>query len=194
MLKLNTARLVSLATPDSNITHIQQSDPRLFNAIKNLSLATQQIINNNFPAAPIAVNEGSIIVPGIIAVASNVLSHNHTIVLPTDPTGNWVCSSITLVGVTSTLVVAPASASLIMDITVSQIHGTTPYKTIFQLGGSPTVPIGIFTTHNVMFAINTLYDGDVCQVPCRQADAVASGLEMRVMGYYNWVNQTEKQP
>lgn len=190
MLKLNTARLVSLATPDSNITHIQQSDPRLFNAIKNLSLATQQVINNNFPAAPIAVNEGSIIVPGIIAVASNVLSHNHTIVLPTDPTGNWVCSSITLVGVTSTLVVAPATSDLIMDITVSQIHNTTPYKTLFQISSTPTIPIGFFTAHNVKFAINTLYAGDVCQVPCLQADGTAAGLEMRVLGYYNWVNQT----
>lgn len=187
---LSKQRIVNLATPDTNITHLQGSDPQLFQAVKNLGTATQQITNSVFPPPPMIHYRGRIILPGVLAVANDVLSHRYHVVLPDDPSGYWNYTQINLTGCTVTLKVVPSSGPVSIDILMSQKKGTTPFKSLFQPGFNPIIPMSVVSTHNVKFAINTLYEDDLGSVNILATDGVANGAEIVLTGTYTTVENT----
>jgi len=177
--------LVNLSTPDTNISALQTSNPQLYQAIKNLGTANQQLINSTFPAPPSIIYKGQIIIPGNPPVATDILSHRHHIVLPTDATGYWNYTQINLTSCYITAKVFPNSSSLSVDILVSQQKGTTAYKSLFKSSMNPILPVGVITTHNVQFAINTLFQDDLGRVDILATDSVVSGIEIILVGNYS---------
>jgi hypothetical protein len=189
-LLLSKERIVNLATPDNNITQLQGTQPQLYQAIKNLGTATKQITNSVFPPPPIQAYRGRIILPGVAAVANNVLAHPYHVVLPNDPSGYWTYNSITLTNVYITAKIAPSSSALSVDVLIAKNKGQTTAQSIFQSGKNPQLPTGILTTHNVMFSINQLFQDDIGSVNILAADGTTAGIEIVLVGYYNY---TENQ-
>jgi len=181
---LSRARLANLATPDSGISSLQTSNPQLFNAIKNLGQSSQQLINSTFPPPPVPNYRGRIIIPGIITVANDILSHRYHVVLPTDPSGYWTYVNINLFYCYITAKVLPITTTLSVDVKISQLHGTSPYKSIFQPGFNPMLPANVATTHNVKFAINVLSQDDLGRVDVLTADGTVAGVELVLVGNY----------
>lgn len=188
--RINKEQLVNLSSPDHSIQHVRTSDPRLYQAVSNLGSSVKSIVNNNFPAPPVAMYTGRAILPGVQAVANDILSNRYHVILPVDPTGNWVCKSITLIGCRTTLKIASAVGAFSLDFKVSQKHGTTSFKTLFKSGFNPQIPQTFLTARNVKFAINTLYDDDLIRVDILVADGVAANAESVLFGSYNWINET----
>lgn len=185
--QIDKDQLTNLAKPDYQITHLRGTDNKLHSALTNIGSAIQSIIQNNFPAPPTTPVTYTISLPLIQVVADDILDNPHRVVLPTDPTGNWVCNSVTLTGCLTTLKIPSASGPFVMDILVKQNHLSTDIKSLFQTGFSPTVPEGFEDAHNVKFAINTLYNYDKFFVNVTSADGTASGVDCLLLGYYNWV-------
>jgi len=84
------------------------------------------------------------------------------------------------------LKIPSASGDFVADILISQSHATTTFKTLFQDGSNPTIPQSVNSTHNVKFAINTLYQDDEIRFDVITADGTAAGLEILLSGSYNW--------
>lgn len=182
---ISKTRLVNLSTPDTNISALQTNQPQLYRAIKNLGDANKQLINSTFPAPPGIIYKGQIILPGLQTVGTDVLSHRHHIVLPTDPTGYWTYNQINLTACYITAKVVAASGPLSIDILVSQQKGTTAYKSLFKPGFNPMLPVGVVTTNNVMFAINTLFQDDLGRVDILAADSTVADIEVILVGNYS---------
>ena len=182
---LSKARLVNLSTPDINIATLQTTDPQLYRAIKNLGDANQQIINSVFPPPPLIYYKGQIILSGNTPISNDILSHRHHIVLPIDSTGYWAYNNINLLACYITAKVAPTTSQLSVDILVSQQKGTTAYKSLFQPGFNPILPVGVTTTHNIKFAINTLFQDDLGRVDILATDTTVSGIEIVLIGNYS---------
>lgn len=187
---LSKARIVNLATPDTNITGLQSTNPQLFQAIKNLGTATKQITNSVFPPPPIQSYRGRIILPGVSVVGNDVLAHPYHVVMPNDPSGYWTYNSLTLTNVYITAKVAPASSALSIDVLIAKNKGQTTAQSIFQSGANPQLPIGVVTTHDVMFAISQLNQDDIGSVNVLVADGTAANIEIVLVGNYNY---TENQ-
>ncbi len=192
ILKINPQRLINLATVDQHIQHIKGKDPGLYTGIHNISTALQQVINNNFPSAPSIPYFGRIIIPGVQVVGADILAHQYHVVLPMDPSGNWVCTSLTVDLCATTLKIASVTGPYVLDVLVQQNSGvlaamtTEQFKSIFQSGFRPTIPATYFSAKNIQFAINTFFNDDVIRVDVITADGVASGAECLLTGHYNW--------
>jgi hypothetical protein len=182
---ISKERLVNLSTPDTNISKLQTSDPQTYRAIRNLGDASKQLINSVFPPPPSIVYKGQIILPGIQIVETDVLSHAHHIVLPIDITNYWNYEQINLIATYITAKIAPSTVALSVDILVSQKKGTTAFKSLFKPGFNPILPIGVTTTHNVKFAIDTLFQDDLGRVDVLTTDAVVSNVEIILIGNYS---------
>lgn len=178
-------RLVNLATPDQNIQDLQSSSPRLYQAIKNLGTSSQQLIASTFPKNPQPLYRARIIIPGTPAVATDILAHKYQVILPTDPSGYWTFNSITLTGCTITCKTTGSVNTTSIDILVNTNKDFTTFKSIFQTGFNPMLPVGVYTTHNVMFGINTLSQGNIGRVDVLTSDPDIVGLELVLTGYYN---------
>lgn len=182
---ISKSRLINLSTPDNNIGALQSSNPTLYRAIKNLGSANQQLINSTFPPPPTIYYKGQIIIPGNPPTGTDILSHRHHVVLPLDSTGYWTYNQINLTDCYITAKVASSTTALSVDILVSQQKGTTAYKSLFQPGFNPMLPVGIITTHNVMFAINTLFQDDLGRVDILATDSDVSDIEIVLVGNYS---------
>jgi hypothetical protein len=189
---LSKGRLVNLATPDANIIKLKSTDPQLYNAMKNMGDAHKQVINAVFPPPPTPNYRGRIIIPGPFQTIPklDVLSHSYHVVLPTDPSGYWTFNAISITQCYVTIKVAPVSIPLSVDILMSQQKGTTPFKSLFQPGFNPQIPIGALTTHNVKFAISNLYQDDIGRVDVLTGDSTASNIEIVLIGSYTMEEKT----
>jgi hypothetical protein len=183
-------RLVNLATPDTNIAGIKAANPQLHTAIANLGSAAQQVINSTFPPSPTPNYRGRIILPGVLVTSADVLVHPYHVVLPLDPSGYWTFTQINLVACYITCKVQAATSALSIDILVSQKKGTTPYKSLFQPGFNPMLPVGVSTTHNVMFAIGNLFQDDIGRVDVLNADGTSADVELVLVGNYSLTETT----
>ena len=184
--RVSRARLVNLASADTDIAHIRAQDNKLFDAIRNLSTAIQQIANNNFPAPPKIHYFGRVIGGGDgVVVGENLLENRYQSPFPVDPTGNWFYESITLTGCSVALQTPTTTGEFIVDLLVQQVHRTTEFKSLFQDGFSPRLPEGVLVAHNVRFAINTLFHEDSIRFDVIQTDGIAAGVEVLLSGYYN---------
>jgi hypothetical protein len=184
---ISKSSLVNLATPDSYIAPLKSTNPQLHQAVKNLGNATQQLINGSFPPQPAPEYQDRVILIGIWTTSTDVLSQRYRVVLPADPSGYWTYSQINLSGAAITCKVNAASSPFSADILVSQLQGTTTYKTLFQPGFNPILPVGVPFTSNVMFAINTLYPNDLIRVDILNGDGVCSDVEIVLVGTYQLV-------
>lgn len=182
---ISKSRLINLATPDSNISKLQTSDPKTYRAIKNLADATKNLTNEIFPPPPSVNYKGLIVLPGSQIVATDVLSHRHHIVLPTDITGYWTYNQINLTACYITAKTVASSLTLSIDILVSQQKGTSTYKSIFKSGFNPMLPTGVVTTNNVKFDINTLFQDDLMRVDILAADVSVANVELILIGNYS---------
>jgi hypothetical protein len=182
---ISKTRLINLATPDTNISTLQTSNPQLHTAIKNLGNASKQLINNSFPPPPSILYRGQIILPGTQTVSTDILVHRHHIVLPIDVTSYWTYNQINLLGCYITAKTVPFFAPLSVDILISQQKGTTAYKSLFQPGFNPILPVGVVTTNNVKFAINTLFQDDLGRVDILSTDTVVADIELILVGNYS---------
>jgi hypothetical protein len=182
---VSKARLINLATPDTSISALQTTNPQLHQAIKNLGSASKQLINNSFPPPPSIVYRGQIIIPSTQNIATDILAHRHHIVLPIDSSGYWTYNQINLLACYITAKTVAASSPLSVDILVSQQKGTTAYKSLFQPGFNPTLPVGVVTTHNVQFAINTLFQDDLGRVDILACDSTVADIELILIGNYS---------
>jgi hypothetical protein len=182
---ISKSRLVNQSTPDTYIGTLQTSNPQLYRAIKNLGDASQQLINQTFPVPPQNGYRGRIIIPGNPTVASDILSHRYHVVLPTDPTGYWKYTQINLTGCYITCMTVGSSSSTSVDIKISQQKGTTAYKSLFKPGMNPILPQGVVSTHNIEFAISTLYQDDLGRVDILSTDSAIMNIEMVLVGNYS---------
>jgi|SRR5208337_768835 len=182
---ISKTRLVNLATPDSNISALQTSNPQLYKAIKNLGDSSNQLINETFPPPPQNGYRGRIILPGLQVVANDVLSHRYHVVLPNDPTGYWNYTQINLTDCYITAMTVGTSNSTSIDIKISQKKGTTAYKSLFKPSMNPVLPKSVVSTHDVEFAISTLYQDDLGRIDILAADSDISGLEIVLIGHYS---------
>jgi hypothetical protein len=184
---ISKSGLVNLATPDINITHLKSTDPKLYNAVKNLGSANASLINQTFPPQPQNGYRGRIIIPGNPTVANDILSHRYHVVLPTDPTGYWTYTQINLTAVYVTAMTVGTTSTLSLDVKISQQKGTTSYKSLFKPGMNPMLPVGVVSTHDVQFAINTLYQDDLGRVDILATDPAVSNIEIVIVGNYSMV-------
>jgi hypothetical protein len=184
---LSKQRIVNLATPDTNITALQSTQPQVHQAIKNMGTSIQQLTNSIFPPPPIPHYRGRVILPGVLAVAADVLAHRYHVVLPTDPSGYWTFTQINVTGCYVTLKVPPTTGICSIDVLMSQKKGTTPFKSLFQPGFNPMIPAGVVSTHNVKFAINTFFQDDLGRVDILATDGIANGAEIVLFGNYTAV-------
>jgi len=183
--KLSKGRLSNLASPDLHISALQSSDPSLYRAIKNLGDASKQIINSTFPPVPALSYRSRIIIPGTLTESNDILSHRYHVVLPIDQTGYWKYKWINLTDCYITAKVLGTVSSTSIDIKISQQKGTTAYKSLFKPGMNPIIPSNVSSTHDVQFAINTLYQDDLGRVDVLATDAVIAGLEIVLIGNYS---------
>src|SRR5258708_25660563 len=177
--------LVNLATPDSNISLLQTSDPKLYRAIKNLGDASNKLINHTFPVPPQNGYRGRIIIPGTPMVANDILSHRYHVVLPMYPSGYWNYTQINLVACYVTAMIVASTSNLSIDIKISQKKGTTAFKSLFKPGMNPILPVGITSVHDVEFAIATLYQDDLGRVDILATDSAVSNIEIVLVGNYS---------
>lgn len=172
-------------TPDQNIQGLQASDPKLYNAIKNLGSGSQQLISQVFPQLPQPLYKGRIIIPGNPSVATDILSHRYHVVMPIDPSGYWNFLNVVLTSCYITAKTVGTTSTLSVDILMSQQKGTTPYKSLFKPGLNPMLPKTVVTTHNVEFSISNLYQDDLGRVDILATDAAVADIEIVLTGYYN---------
>lgn len=177
--------LINLFTPDALIQGLQVKDQRTYLAIKNIGTGARSLINTIYPSLPVPLYRARIIIPGTPAVANDILAHRYHVVMPQDPSGNWKFNSIILTGCTITAKVLPTTFTFSADIKVCQLHGDTTFKSIFKSGFNPKLPPTFQSTHNVEFAINTLYQDYLGRVDVLVADPSITGIEIVLMGYYN---------
>lgn len=183
--QISKSRLVNLTNPDQNIQGLQQSNPQLYQALKNQGLGMQQLINNAFPPYPQPLYKARIIIPGTPAVATDILAHKYQVIMPLDPSGYWTFQSITLTNCYITAKVPGTSATTSIDILLNTNGDFMTFKSIFQPGYNPQLPKNTYTTHNVMFAVNTLVQGNIGRVDVLASDPAISGIEIVLIGYYN---------
>lgn len=182
---ISKSRLINLTNPGINISDLKSENPKVHQAIKDLGDGTQQLVHAVFPPPPTPSYRGRIIIPGILTPAEDILSHRYHVVLPSDPSGYWKFVQINLTDCYITAKVVPSTDILSIDILVSQKKGTTPYKSLFQPGFNPMLPIGVVSTHNVKFAINNLYQDDLGRVDIIASDAVTANVEVVLVGNYS---------
>ena len=189
---ISKERLVNLATPDSHIVELRTSNPKLHIAVKNQGEGIKHLINSVFPPPPIVHYRGRIVIPGVLSAADDILAHRHHVVMPQDPSGYWTYNWIQLRACYITAKVLASSSELSVDVLVSQDNGTTDFKSLFKPKMNPTLPIGFQTAHNVDWAIDQLYQGDLGRVDILAADGSAADVEVLLIGNYNYTENKVK--
>ena len=122
------------------------------------------------------------ILPGVQAVATDVLANRYHVKIPASLTD----VKIGLYGVTVTAKIPPASADSVYDVLVSRDSAVT-WTSLF--GGTPPtyadLPSGNQNvTLTPTWAVPFLFDDDQLRVDCLAADGTASGLELLFSGTY----------
>lgn len=176
-------KMINMATPDTNIADWKNSEPKHWLAIKNLGDVSKNLINSVFPPLPNQAWEQRIILPGTPSAANDVQAAHYHVIMPSDPLLYWTFDHINLTDCYITAKVAPGATPLSVDIKVLQKMGTT-FKSIFQAGFNPILPVGKKTTHNVKFSINSLFQDDIERVDVLVTDGSVSGIEIALIGNY----------
>jgi hypothetical protein len=182
-MNLNKQNLINQATPDTNITAVKSSSPKLYQAIKNLGDASQTIINLTLPLTPLISFRERFILTGNPSVANDVLSYRYHVILPFDSNNNWTYNSINLTGCYITAKILGTSSNLSVDIKVKQQLGTV-FKSLFKPGFNPILPYNVVFTTNIMFAINSLFQDDLLRIDVLSTDSVVSGISLDLIGNY----------
>jgi hypothetical protein len=175
--------LINRVTPDTNIADLKASAPKHWLAIKNLGDGSKDLINSVFPPKPVQAWELRVTLSGNPSVANDVLASHYHVIMPVDPLLYYLFSSVSLNACFITAKVAPSATSLSVDVKVLQKMGTT-FKSLFQSSFNPILPKSIKTTHNVKFAINSLFQDDILRVDVLVTDVSVSGIELVLQGNY----------
>lgn len=182
-MSVNKQRLINLAQPDSNISHLQKSDIKLFTALKNIGGSLQELINEIFPISIDIPFEWRIGL-GNPLVGNDVLPYHYHVVIPSDLAIDLNFSQIQLSKCYITAKVAPATVILSIDIKVKHQVGTGIFGSIFKNTFNIQLPIGKTTAHNVKFAINSLFQDDLLRLDVLTADSTVSDVELVLSGSY----------
>ena len=176
--------LINQATPDTNIAGLQTTQPKLYQAIKNLGDASKTIVNTTIPLTPLASFRESFIIPGILTVANDVLTYRYHVILPLDSSNNWTYNSINLIGCYITTKFQGLFGNCSVDIKVSQLKGTTAFKSIFKPGNNLLLPPDTTFSSSVAFAIGSLFQDDLLRVDVLAADGHVNGVAVDLLGSY----------
>lgn len=183
MVSTNKQRLINQSTPDINISKLKSSDQKLYQAIKNLGDSGQTLINSIFPRNFTTFFRETLIINFNPIVGNDILGFWYHVILPIDPDNNWTFNNINLTNCYTTAQIQGASSTLSIDIKVSQ-RGTASFKSLFQPGFNPTLPINTTSTHNVKFSINSLFQDDLLRVDILTTDIAVSGISLDLIGNY----------
>ena len=181
---MNKQTLINQATPDANISGLQSTSPKLYQAIKNLGDVSKTIINTAIPVTPLISFRESFILPGTLSIANDVLTYRYHVILPFDSEGNWTYDSIKLTGCYITAKAYAVSVNASIDIKVSQKKGTATFKSLFKFGNNLLLPPGIAFTNNVVFAIGSLFQDDLLKFDVLIADGHVGGVSIDLIGNY----------
>jgi hypothetical protein len=176
--------LINQATPDTNIAGLQSTQPKLYQAIKNLGDASKIVINTTIPVTPLISFRESFILPGILSTANDVLTYRYHVILPFDSSNFWTYNSINLTGCYITAKTQELFSNCSIDIKVSQLKGTTPFKSLFKTGNNPQLPPDTTFVNNVMFAIGSLFQDDLLRIDVLHADGHVGGVSIDLIGNY----------
>ena len=126
---------------------------------------------------------GRIILPGVQAVANDVLAHRYHVRIPRDVSGNLIYKQINLLTMTLSAKVRPVS-NYSLQLQVSSDGGVT-FLPMFTAAGV-TLPGGsesVVLTPS--FLIPTLLDDNQIRVDIILADGTVSGVEGVLQGVYS---------
>lgn len=182
---ISKARLVNLSNPDTNITHLKTTNPKLYNAIKNIGDANKQLINEVFPVPPQIGYIERFDIPVTSTPNNDILFYRYHVVLPSDPTGYWNYTQINLTACYITCKSLGSTVPTSVDIKVSQQNGTGTYISLFKSGMNPILPPHVRSTHNIQFAVATLFQDDLIRVDVLAVDSTISGMELVLVGNYS---------
>jgi hypothetical protein len=185
---ISKAKLVNQIKPDSNISELQSTHPKLYRAIKNIGDASQSLINNVFPPTPVVPFEVRFLIEGAgnpAGPANDVLNFHYHVILPVDANKYWKYENINLTACYITAQVLGTTSTYSVDIKVSQQKGTTSFKSLFKPGFNPMLPTGVISTHNVTFAIASLFQDDLLRLDVLATDPIMAGIEIVLIGNYS---------
>lgn len=164
---------------DHLIQHLKQADPRLYEALKRVSLLQQNIQNIvDISETPFGTFDQlypiRAIVPGLAIVADDVSTNRYT--LKIDDTKKLVLELVTITAKSS----PPLSGDYEIDWLRSNDQSVT-FTSIFPDGDRPTLGIGLHTVEFKKFAIIELFNGDEMRFDVKQSGD-ANDMESVIKG------------
>jgi hypothetical protein len=179
---MNKEKLINLATPDSNISELQTSNPKLYRAIKNLGDSTRILINSLFPRYPVITFRKTFLIPNS-GVANDVLPYRYVVILPVDSNNLWTYQRIDLTGCCITAKIEGTVSPLSVDIKVRS-RGTTSFNSIFKSGFNPILPPNVTFIRNVVFSTASLNQYDCLRIDVLSSDIAVDGISLDLFGNY----------
>ena len=162
-----------------------RGDIRLYEALKKLGDTQIELENELNADEPILKSvQLRYVLPGVQAVANDVLPSDARIRFPLDSSNNFPVSVLQLTRAYVSAKVAPVGSTYIVDVLISKDGGTT-FNSIF----APTnanklvLPIGLkVIKYGNNFITNTLQDGWPVRIDVLQADGTVAGCEVILEG------------
>jgi len=180
MAVVDRAILHNLANIENIILGMKQKDPKLYLAIHNLANVINTLIDYSVPDRNILPFIEQFYIP---APATGVIPIAYKFKMPLSAA--WIFNSVTLLQVIAIVNANVSGSDIKVDCLVSQNQGTTAFKSILK---SPVdIPVGLSTSKEVKFSIDTFSDGDLLEFDVTQIDSGATGigLQLFVQGVYN---------
>lgn len=171
--------MINQAKPDKHISKLQSKYPDMYNAMKGIGDAFQNLVSEIFPARPATPFQWrfQITSPG----STDALPYHYYVIMPIDPELVW---SYDYVYLNSAVVTDKTPTGVVsIDIKVQNI-GTTTWASLFQPGYNPQLTATQVFSKATKFAINKLYEADMLRVDILSSGSGVVGSEVILSGVY----------